>query len=97
MTRLTRPYSRAIAALVDAGRSPYDPTLPQWARLTLALAARSPQQRAALCTQLGIPRTSRTAVFRDALASGVVQRCGKGLYRYVADTPAVSGRCGCTP
>jgi hypothetical protein len=88
MKRLTRPYSTAVAALVAAGRSPYDLTLPQWARVALALAEHSPQQRAELCTQLGIPRINRTAVLRDAEAYGVIKRCGRGWYRYVADTPA---------
>jgi hypothetical protein len=86
--RITSPSRRAIAALVAAGRSPYDPTLPQWVRVALALAKHSPQQRAELCAAVGIPRTSRTAVLRDAVAYGVIERCGKGLYQYVADTPA---------
>jgi hypothetical protein len=87
MKRLTRPYPRAIAALVAAGHSPYDLTLPQWARLALALAEHSPQRGTTLCAALGIPRTSRMIALRYAMAYGVVERCGKGWYRYGVDTP----------
>jgi hypothetical protein len=44
MKRLPRPYRETIAALIAAGYSPYDLTLPQWARLTLTLAVHSPQR-----------------------------------------------------
>jgi hypothetical protein len=88
MKRLPHPYRCTVAALVAAGHSPYDLTLPQWVRVTLALARHSPQRRLALCTQVGIPRTSMTAALRDAVAAGVVERCGKGWYRYVGGTPA---------
>jgi hypothetical protein len=90
--RIAPPYPRAIAALVAAGHSPYDPTLPQWVRVALALAEHSPQQCAALCAQLGIPRTSRTAVLKYAVAYGVVERCGKGLYQYVAESKSTACR-----
>jgi hypothetical protein len=87
MKRLPRPYRLTITALVEVGHSPYDLTLPQWARLALALAQRSPQRLTPLCVQLGIPRTSRMIALKYAMAYGVVAHCGKGLYRYVTDTP----------
>src|SRR5206468_1869620 len=84
MKRLTRD---AVTALVAAGHSPYDLALPQWVRLALALARHSPQGCTALGVQLGIPRTSRMIALKYAIAYGVVEHCGKGLYRYIADTP----------
>jgi hypothetical protein len=88
MSRLPRPYPRTIAALVAEGHSFFDLSLPQWARLTLALAPCSPQRYTTLCRQTGIPRESGAVAIKWAVAYGVVEHCGGGVYRYCADTLA---------
>jgi len=88
MKRLPRPYPQTIAALVAEGHSPFDLALPQWARLTLALAAHSPQRYTTLCRTMGIARESGVVAIKWAVAYGVVEHCGGGVYRYRGDTAA---------
>ena len=56
MSQWHAQHRASVAELLAARVDPRDPRVPQWARIALALAARSPQRRRDLREALGVAK-----------------------------------------